>query len=253
MTVEQLLLVPLPDEAALADDHQPVGGHLHLGQQVRRHQHRASFFGESTDHGANPSDAIGVESVDGFVEDEMAGVTEHCGRQAESLFHAQREAADSFGGDRFEANERQAFVGTCGVDGRGSCHGPEVRASGELGVHPAGVEHGADDSGWCTVAGQRAAIDEGFAVVDAVEAEHAAHCGRFSGAVGAEEPGDCTVGDGEREVFDDAVPAVGLGELVDFEHDFIVAGSRAHGIAPRDGFPGSISRAAVVPRYECLI
>ena len=109
----------------------------------------------------HPSDAIGVESVDGFVEDEMAQVTEHCGRQAESLFHAQR-SRRLFGGDRF-GQRKQAFVGV--VDGADRA-GPEVRASS--GSSSAGVEHGADDSGRCTVAGQRAAIDEGFAVVDAV-------------------------------------------------------------------------------------
>ncbi|CAH0215455.1 hypothetical protein SRABI128_02074 [Microbacterium sp. Bi128] len=44
--VGEILGAALEDQATARDDQQRVDGLLHLGEQVRRHQHRASLFGE---------------------------------------------------------------------------------------------------------------------------------------------------------------------------------------------------------------
>jgi hypothetical protein len=54
----------------VADDHDPVGDGLDLGQQVRGEQDGPAAVGEVAQHPAHPAHALGVEAVGGLVEDE---------------------------------------------------------------------------------------------------------------------------------------------------------------------------------------
>lgn len=77
------------EEAALADDDQMVGGERHLAHEVGGDEDGAAFGGQGLEEGADPEHALGVEAVDGFVEDDGGGVAEERGGDAEALAHAE--------------------------------------------------------------------------------------------------------------------------------------------------------------------
>ena len=63
-------------EFAAANDDEMVGGLRHFTQQVRADQHSAALGGQGAQEFPHPADALRVEAVDGFVEDEDFRVTE---------------------------------------------------------------------------------------------------------------------------------------------------------------------------------
>ena len=56
------------DQPAAADDDELLGGQRHLAHQVRGHEHGPALGGELPQQRADPDDALGVEPVDRFVE-----------------------------------------------------------------------------------------------------------------------------------------------------------------------------------------
>ena len=81
------------DEPAPADDDEVVGGERHLAHEVAGHEHGATLGGQALEQRPHPQDALGVEPVDGLVEEEHSGVAEEGGGDAEPLGHAQGELA----------------------------------------------------------------------------------------------------------------------------------------------------------------
>ena len=81
------------EQLAGADDDEVVGEHGELGDQVAGHEHRAALVGEAAERGAQPADAVGVESVGGLVEQQHLGFAEQGAGEGEALAHAEREAA----------------------------------------------------------------------------------------------------------------------------------------------------------------
>jgi hypothetical protein len=71
------------------DHHHPVGGLGDLGQQVAGHQDRPALAAEAAQQLAQPSDALGIETVGGLIEDQHLGITQQCRREAEPLPHTQ--------------------------------------------------------------------------------------------------------------------------------------------------------------------
>src|ERR1019366_207605 len=100
----------LGDEPAATNHDDLIGGHRHLAHQVRAHEDRAPLVGERTEEIAYPANALGVESVDRFVEEQHTGVAEQGARDAEALAHAQRKAAYFLVGDRADADEIEDVV-----------------------------------------------------------------------------------------------------------------------------------------------
>ena len=89
----------LGDELAFADDDEVGGGEAHFGEEVAGDQDGASLVGEVVHEFADPEDAFGVESVDGFVEEQDLEVAGECCGDAEALAHAEGEAACAAVGD----------------------------------------------------------------------------------------------------------------------------------------------------------
>jgi hypothetical protein len=98
------------------------------------------------------------------------------------------------------------------------------------------------------VLGERTAVDGGGARRGGVEAEDHPHRGRLAGAVRAEEAGDDAGADGEAEVVDGELLAVGLGEVGDFDHVSILQIRRRPANPPPGGFsltPGGVGEHRV--------
>jgi hypothetical protein len=75
-----------------------VRGQFHLAHEMTGQEHGAALRGQSLEHAADPADAVGVETVDGFVEDQHSGVAQHGGGDPQALGHAQRQCVGSFPG-----------------------------------------------------------------------------------------------------------------------------------------------------------
>ena len=82
---------------------------------------------------AQPADALGVEPVGRFVQDQHPRVAEQRGGQAEPLPHAEREAAGPAAGERGEADEREQLVDAASGDAGGRREHPQVVAPGPPG------------------------------------------------------------------------------------------------------------------------
>ena len=135
----------LADQPAGADDDHPVGGLLHLGEQVAGHQHGAALLvGQVPQEAAQPLDALGVQAVGRLVEHQDGGVAEQRGRPA-------RAAAACPGSSRRPAGRPASVEPDLGEH----LVGPRDRQPGRPAVDPqvvaagagrveGGLQHGAD-------------------------------------------------------------------------------------------------------------
>ena len=81
------------DDRALGDDDEMVDGGLHLVEQMTGQQHRPATVGEVTQQPAHPGDALGVQSVRWFVQDQHLRLTDERLGDPEPLPHAEGVAA----------------------------------------------------------------------------------------------------------------------------------------------------------------
>ncbi len=162
----------------------------HLGEKMAGDEHRAPLVGERAHQGADPEDALRVETVHRLVEEQHLGVAEHRRGDAEALGHAEGERPRALAGDAGEPDalehRRRRGRGRCRCSGRGRAGGcgRSVR-----GAPP-----------WRRGARRRCAAAAGVArsgrppivtepEVGVVESEHHAQGRRLARTVGAEEPG----------------------------------------------------------------
>ena len=180
----------LGDEAAAADDDEPIGGHGHLAHQVAGDEDGTTLGGERAQQLADPLDAFGVETVDRLVEQQRCRVAEQRGGDAEPLAHPEREPAGAAVGDVGEADEVEDLVDPPTVDVVRIGQPAQVVPSAASRMHRLGLEQGAD------VAEREAQVPVALPVDGdptggrPVEADHHAHGGGLAGAVGSEEAGD---------------------------------------------------------------
>ena len=86
---EQLVQPTGGHHRTVGDDDEMIGGGLHLVEQVTRQQHRAATVGEVPQERSHPGDALGIEPVRRFVEDQRRRFTDEALGDAEALAHAQ--------------------------------------------------------------------------------------------------------------------------------------------------------------------
>src|SRR5581483_4438659 len=86
----ELLDAGVRDESSSPDDHETLGSERHFGDQVARHENGPALGRQVAQEEANPTDALGIEAVDGLVEEEDPGVTKKRGGDAEALSHTER-------------------------------------------------------------------------------------------------------------------------------------------------------------------
>jgi hypothetical protein len=98
------------DEPAAPDHHQVVSGVLHLAHQVAGDEHRPSLGGEVLDELADPADAVGVQPVDGLVEQHDAGVAQQGGGDPQPLAHPQRVRSGPPSGDPVQADQAEDLL-----------------------------------------------------------------------------------------------------------------------------------------------
>ena len=93
---------------------------------------------------ADPPDALGVEPVDWLVEEEDAGITEHCRGDAEPLGHAKRELTHPPVGHRRQPHLVQDLVDPAGRNVVSQGQPPQVVPGGASRVKRFGVKQCAD-------------------------------------------------------------------------------------------------------------
>src|SRR6185437_12412781 len=190
------------DRPSLADHQQVVGGQGHLAHQVAGDQHGAALGGERPHQGPDPVDAVGVEAVHRFVEDEHGRVPEERRGDAEPLTHAQREALRPAPGHALETDGAEHLVYPAAGDAVTPGQAQQVVAGPAATVQRLGVEEGAHLTHGRRQVTVAAAADGYRALRRRVKAQDHPHGGGLPGAVRAEEAGDHAGPDGEREVVD---------------------------------------------------
>ena len=98
------------DDCAVGDDDEMVDGGLHLVEQVAGQQHRAPTRRRNRQQHAHPGDALGVESVRWFVQDQHLRVTHEGLGDPEPLAHAQGVGTHPPGGGVGEPDQVQQLV-----------------------------------------------------------------------------------------------------------------------------------------------
>ena len=203
------------DDPAGVDDHQVVGGGLHLGQQVAGQQHGAALVGEVAQQAAEPGDALRVEAGGGLIEDQHAWFGDEGLRQAEPLAHPERVGAHPPVGRAGQSDGGQHLVNAAGWHsghGRGDA---QRGAAGAPGVQRGGVQQGAGDSRRVGQVGEPVPGDGGLPGVGPGQAGERAQGRGLAGAVGAEEPGDGALLAGERHLVHREYRPVPLAEAGD--------------------------------------
>ena len=160
---------------------------------------------------ADPADALGVEAVDGLVEEQHAGVAEQGAGDAEPLAHAEGELAGPPVGHGGEPDDVEHVVDARRRDVVGLGQPAQVVAGAAARVEGLGVEQGAH------LAERPAQLGEGCAVDESRSPTSGTSRPRIMRMVvdlpepfGPEEAGDDARGDGEAEVVDGDGLAVAL-------------------------------------------
>jgi hypothetical protein len=221
--LHQLRLRALRDDAPAIDDDDAVADHGHLGQDMRRQDHRV-LAGERADQGPDLGDLPGVEADGGLVEDEHIRVPEQRLREADALPVALRQLAD-----HPVAHVRdEAAVHHVGdpPPARAAPHPFDLRHEVEVGRHRQVRVEG-------RVLGQVSdAAPHLERLGEDVEARHTRraragrhearedlHRGGLAGAVRAEKADDAALVDAEGHAVDRGDRPVVLGKLIDLDHD----------------------------------
>ena len=136
-----------------------VDGGLHLVQQVTGQQHRPAPVGEVAQQPAHPGDALGIQPVRRFVQDEHLRLTDERLGDAEPLPHAEGIAAHPAIGGVGQPDEVQQVLHPPRVDARHPRGDRQGRAPGSAGVHRGRVEQRADHPGRVGQLDERAAVD----------------------------------------------------------------------------------------------
>ena len=134
------------DEPSPADDDQVVGEHLEFTDQVTRHEDRAALCGEGAQGVPQPANAVGVEAVGRFVEQQHLGLSQQGAGEGEALAHAEREAAGALVRGTLESDLAEDLVDPIHGDRAERGGRPQMVPGCSAGVHAAGVEHRADDA-----------------------------------------------------------------------------------------------------------
>ena len=239
--------VALVDEAPAGDDEQRRHGLLHFGQHVRRDEDRPALPRERPEEAAQPADALGVEPVRRFVEDQHAGVAEQGVRESEALAHAERESADLPPRDIGEADEAEHLVDAPLRDARGTRVHAEVVHGRAARVEARRLERGTHRVQGMGEIGVALAADGRGARGGPHEPQHDAQARGLAGAVRAEEAGHGARLHARREPVDRRHRPEALGHVGELEHVSVGHGgtSRRRWRSPH---PGGNLRAARVPR-----
>ncbi len=206
------------EDPSAPDDEQVVGGERHLGHEVAGHEDRPALAREVLHEIADPQDALGVEAVDGLVEEQHARVAQQGACDAEPLTHAEREPADTLRRNLAQADHLDDLVDAAAWDAVALGEPEQVVVGGTAAVHGLRVEQCADLAQRRGHVDVRLAVDGHSARGGTVQAEHHAHRRRLSGAVGSEEPGHPTSRDREVDPVDCGLLAVPLRQLFRCDH-----------------------------------
>ena len=210
---EQLARGALRDDPATGDDDEPVGGRLHLVQEVRGEQHGSAASGEVGEQLAHPPHSFGVEAVRRLVEDEDLGVAEQRMGDAEALTHAERVIPDPLlGGARVEPDEREHLLDAPAVDADQLCGQGERFGAAPAAVLGGGIEQDADPASGVREVGEVAAEHRRAAARRPREATQHPQGRRLAGAVGAEEAGDSSGLATKRHIEHGGPASVAFGE-----------------------------------------
>ena len=179
----------------------------------------AALAGQAAAGLSHPLDALGIQAVDGLVEQKHAGVAQESGGDAQALAHAQGEALDTLLGHRGQAGDLQDLVDSLGGDAVGGGQLTQVAAGAARSVQALGVQQGAylaQGSGQLSVG---VPVDGDRATGGLVQTHDHAHRGGFAGPVGAQETGHRAGLHGEGDVVHRGLVTVALGEIDCLDHD----------------------------------
>ena len=87
-----------------------VGSALQLAHQVAGHQHRTARAGHGPQQPADPADALGIQAVDGLIEQQHRWIAEQRGGDPQPLPHAEREPAGAAVSHRGKPHQLQDLV-----------------------------------------------------------------------------------------------------------------------------------------------
>ncbi len=195
-----------------------VGGDGHLVHQVAGDEDRLALGRELLHQVPDPQHAFRVQPVDRLVEQQHLRVAEHRGRDAEPLAHAERETARPLARHVLQPDQGEHLVNAGPWQALSLGQEQQVIAGAAARVHRLGLQQRADGAQRVGQVAVVAAVNRRRAPLRPVQAEDQPHGGGLAGAVGPEEAGDLTRGDGERQVIDRRLVAVTLGEVTCFDH-----------------------------------
>ena len=208
----------LSEDSAPPDHQEMVGGLGHLAHEVGGDEDGAALVGQTAAGLAHPDDALGVQAVDGLVEQEGLRVSQEGRCHAQALAHSQGEALDALLGHVRQSGDLQDLVHPLDRDAVGDGQLPEVGAGRARAVQTLGIQQGADLAQRRRQLPVGAAIDLDRSRRRLVQPHDHAHGGGLPGAVGAEEAGDGAGLDGEGNVVDGDLVAVLFGQVDGLNH-----------------------------------
>ncbi len=137
---DEVLDAHVREQLPPADHDQVVRRQRHLAHEVAGDEDRPALRGQLLHQVPHPEDALGVQAVDGLVEEQHLRVAEERRRDAEPLAHAEREALRAPLGHVLEADHAQDLVHPLRRDAGELGEREQMAARAPAAVHGLGVQ-----------------------------------------------------------------------------------------------------------------
>ena len=174
-------------QPAGGDQHDMVCGLLHLIHQVTRDEHGATLGCDVGEHTAHPDDALGIKTVEWFVQDQHRRTAQQGDADGQPLLHAERKGADPTRTARGEAHLLQHLIAARRRDARGLGGPAKVRARRSTYVHGVRIEHRPHHGRRAAEPGVLHAVHQRSPSGGPIQAEDHPHRRRLARSIGSDE------------------------------------------------------------------
>ncbi len=136
------------DEGAPPDDHQVGRRQRHLTHQMAGDEDGPTFGSQRLEQIADPEDPLGIQAVDGLVEEQDPGVAQEGRGNAQPLAHPEGELSHPAPGHRGEADLLQHLLDAVGGNAIALGQAQQVESGGAARVDRLRLQQGTDLSQW---------------------------------------------------------------------------------------------------------
>lgn len=206
------------DQSTATDHQQVISCQRHLRHQMRRDQHRSTLARQIAQQMTDPQNAIRIQTIHRFVENQRRRITQQRRRDPEALPHPQGKPANPLRSDISQTNQPQQLVDSTRRDPTRRREHQQMIARRTTVLDSLGLEQRTHLVQRRLVIRLRPAVHTHRPARRRIEPDDHPHRRRFPSPIRAQEPGHDPRPHREREIIHSNLVAITLHQTNGFDH-----------------------------------